>query len=102
MENQIDLVLGEDAVEDLRVEDGAVDVLADKRCQLRRQRIEIERDDRLRAVGGQARDEAVTDLAAGAGDEGDGFAHGQNRGPWSVIRGPWKDCTDRDGRVPRS
>ena len=38
--------------------------------------LEVQRDDRTRAGGREAGDEAVTDLAAGAGDENDGFAHG--------------------------
>ena len=39
---------------------------------------DVERDDRAVAAFGQSRDEAVADLAAGAGDEDDRFTHAAN------------------------
>ena len=83
MEDQVDLELRQDAVEQLAVEDGADVLVVHQRGQLLAQRIEVERDDRVGVGLGQARDEAVADLARGPGDQDDGLTqHG-----WSQRRG---------------
>src|SRR5947207_1081878 len=74
VEDEVDLVLGQHPVEQLRVEDRADVLLADERCQFRGDRVEIERDNRALGVAAEATDEAVTDLAAGPGDKHDRFA----------------------------
>ena len=47
----------------------------DERRQRRVERRDVERDDRRGAAARQALDQAVADLAAGAGDQDDGLAH---------------------------
>src|SRR5205814_6181539 len=67
--------LGQNTVEDLRIEDGPGNLLANQSRQLAGQWVEIERDNRLTAGLGEARNEPVPDLAAGTGDEADRFTH---------------------------
>ena len=69
VEDAIDLELGEDALEQRRVEDRAGELARDQPGQRRIERLQVERDDRLAAVGGERGDQAVADLAVGAGDE---------------------------------
>ena len=76
VEDRVDLEFRENAVEDRAVEDRARELAGDERGERRLERLEVQRDDRARAGRGEARDEAVADLAAGAGDEDDGFSHG--------------------------
>ena len=79
MEHEVDLELGEDALEQRRVEDRAGELAVDHAARAPGSSgVEVERDDGSAAVSGEARDEAVADLAAGAGDEDDRFAeHGR-------------------------
>ena len=63
VEDLVDLVLGEDPVEQPRVKDRTGHVLAHQRGQLGRQGIEVERDDRARPVLSQPPDQGATDLA---------------------------------------
>ena len=74
MEDQVDLELGEDAVEELGVEDRADDLVPDLGGQLRRERVEVQGDDGALVALGEAGDEAVADLAGGTGDEDDRLA----------------------------
>ena len=74
VEDAVDLVLGQDAVEQRRVEDRADELLADEGGQLAVERIEVERDDGPIVLPGDVLDQAVADFAGGAGDEDDGFA----------------------------
>jgi hypothetical protein len=77
VEHQVHLVLGDDAAEEVGVEDGAVDLAQHQLRQRLVERGEVERDDRAVGLAGQACDQAVADFATGAGDEDDGFAqHG--------------------------
>ena len=65
------------------VEDRARVLLRDERRLRRVERLQVERDDRAAAVARQALDQAVADLAAGAGDQDDGLAH---HGSGSALR----------------
>ena len=76
VEDEIHLELGEDPLEQPRVEDGADELALHERPQLGIERREVERDDRPAAGSRKLRDQAVADLAVRAGDEDDGFAHG--------------------------
>ena len=78
MEDELDLELGEHALEHAAIEnragDLAVDLAGDRRIETR----DVERDDGAVRLAGEPLDETVTDLAAGAGDEHDWFAHRAN------------------------
>ena len=65
MEDEVDLELREDPLEDGPVEDRAGELARDETALLGIERLEVDREDGPRAVGGEARDEAVADLAAG-------------------------------------
>ena len=68
----LDLELGEDPFEQVDVGDRAGELARDERRERRIERADVDGDDR-RAGSREAGDEAVTDFAAGAGDEDDRF-----------------------------
>ena len=78
MKDQLDLKLREDPLEGTSIEnragDLAIDLPGNKGIQWR----EVQCDDRTLGLLGKAIDQSVPDLAIGAGDEHDGFAHAQN------------------------
>jgi hypothetical protein len=76
VEDEVDLELGEDPLEDGPVEDRADELARDETALLGIERLEVDREDGPRAVGGEARDQAVADLSAGSRDEDDGLSHG--------------------------
>ena len=61
VEDEVDLELGQDALEQRRVEDRPDELALDQRRQRRVERREIERDDGARALGRQPLDQAVAD-----------------------------------------
>ncbi len=77
VKHELDLELREDSLEDAAIEnrsgDLAIDLWRDRWIETR----DVERDDGAIGLARQAIDQAMTDLAAGAGDEHDGFAHGE-------------------------
>jgi hypothetical protein len=75
MKDELDLELGEDALEHAAIENRAGDLAVDLRRDRGLEGGDVERDDGPRGLPGEAFDETVSDLAAGAGDEHDGFAH---------------------------
>ena len=74
MKNPIDLEFGEDAIEQLRVEDRPNIVLSNAARESRFQRCEVEHDDGSFGVGRQAIDQAMPNFAAGPGNEHDRFS----------------------------
>ena len=78
MKDQLDLELREDPLEGASIENRAGDLAIDLAGNRGIERREVERDDRALGLLGKAIDQSVADLAAGAGDEHDGFAHAQN------------------------
>jgi hypothetical protein len=76
VEDEVDLELGEDPLEDGPVEDRADELARDETALLGIERLEVDREDGPRAVGGETRDQAVADLSAGSRDEDDGLSHG--------------------------
>ena len=74
VEDEVDLELGEDALEDVAVEDGARELARDEAGERRLEGLEVQREDRAVSFGREARDEAVPHLAARARDEDDGGA----------------------------
>ena len=77
VKHELDLKLGQYSFEDAAIEDRsgdlAIDLWRDGWIETR----DVERDDGAIGLTRQAIDQAMTDLAAGAGDEHDGFAHGE-------------------------
>jgi hypothetical protein len=74
VENEVHLELGQDALEQVVVEDRARVLLLDQGRLRRIERLQVEGDDRAAAVPGEPLDQAVADLAAGAGNEHDGLS----------------------------
>lgn len=75
MENQLDLELGEDAVEQTAIEDRTGDLAVHPRSDGWIETRKIERHDSAVRID-QTLDETMPDLAASAGDEHDRFTHG--------------------------
>ena len=75
MKDEVDLELREDALENRPVQDRTDELPGHEPAQLRIERLEVERQDGARAIGGEARDEPVADLPAGPRDEDDGTSH---------------------------
>jgi hypothetical protein len=75
MKHQFDTELCEHSLEQSAIEDRpgnlAIDLVTNRRVQA----VQIERDDGAIAALGEPRDEPVADLATGAGDQHDWFAH---------------------------
>ena len=75
MKDELDLELGEDALEHAAIENRARDLAVDLAGDRRFETGDVEGDDGAVRLAGEALDETVTDLAAGAGDEHDWFPH---------------------------
>ena len=77
VKHELDLKLREYPLEDAAIEDRsgdlAIDLGRDRWIETR----DVERDDGAIGLARQAIDQAMTDLAAGAGNEHNGFAHGE-------------------------
>ena len=71
---QVDLVFGEDAVEQLRVEDRAYVMLSHLRRQFRGKRGQVERDDRPLRIARESLNETMPNFTAGPCNENDRFA----------------------------
>ena len=67
MEHEVDLELGEHAIEERRVGDRSGELALDERRERAVERGDVERDDRP-AIGLEPCNEPVPNLAAGAGD----------------------------------
>ena len=78
MEDQLDLKLREDPLERTSIENRAGDLAIDLPGNRGIQWREVQCDDRTLGLLGKAIDQSVPDLAIGAGDEHDRFAHAQN------------------------
>ncbi len=91
VKDQVHLELGQDALEQRAVGDRAGELAKDEPVQRRIERREIDGDNRA-AGAGQPGDQAVADLAAGAGHQGDGSTHEENN---SRLRAPSADRVDR-------
>ena len=74
MKNQIDLELGEDALEEAGIENRSEELALHQAGQRRIERREVERDDRA-AARGEPCDQAVANFAARPGDEDDWLPH---------------------------
>ena len=73
MEDEVHLELGEDALEQVDVQDGAQILMLNVAADVGIEGSKIEGDDGLIAQLRDPLDEAVADFAAGPGDEDDGF-----------------------------
>ena len=78
MEDQLDLELGQDALERTPIEDRPGDLAIDLRGNRSVERRKVERDNGEVGTFGQTLDQAVADLAVRTGDEDDRFPHAQN------------------------
>jgi hypothetical protein len=75
MVDRIDLELRHDALEQRVIEYRAGELALHEAGQRRLERVDVQRDDGAIAAGRQPFDQAVADLAAGAGDEDNRFAN---------------------------
>ncbi len=73
----LDLELRQDALEQRLVHDRAGELALHHPAERGIERVHVQRDDRVRARAGEVRDQAVADLATGAGDEDNGFSNHQ-------------------------
>ena len=105
VEDELDLKLRQDALEHAAVENRSGDLAVDLQRDGRIEPGDVERDDSALGLAGQPIDEAVSDLAAGAGDEYDGFAHARiipERSVRPVILPPSDLLHERDATAGRS
>jgi hypothetical protein len=75
MEDRFNLILGEDALEQIAVEDGAHELVLDLRCELLWLGAQVNGDDGAAALGVKPLDQPVADLTRGSGHENDWLAH---------------------------
>ena len=75
VEDQLDPEFRQHPFEETAIQDRARDLVVDLVRDRRVEPAHVERDDRTVATLGQTRDQPVANLAAGAGDEHNGFAH---------------------------
>jgi hypothetical protein len=75
VEDQFDAELRQHALEQTAIEDRAGDLPIHFAGNRGIQTAHVERDNRALPLLGEPRDQSVTNLAAGAGDEHDRFAH---------------------------
>src|SRR6476620_6362680 len=78
MEDQLDLELGQNALEHAPVENRSGHLPVDLPGNARIERGEVERHDRAVGTLGESIDQAMTNLAVGPGDEHDRFTHAAN------------------------
>jgi hypothetical protein len=71
VEDQVDLELGQDALEQRRIQDGPGELTRDERLDGGVEARQVERDDALASVPRQLRNQAVTNFSASARDEDD-------------------------------
>lgn len=75
MKDQLDPKLGQHSLEQSAIEDRSGDLAVDSAANRRIQPVEIQRDDAAIAAFRKPVNEPVANLAAGSGDENNGFAH---------------------------
>ena len=88
VEDEIHLELREDPLEQRGVEDRTGHLALHHPLHVRLERLHVQRHDLPRALGGEALDQAVTDLAAGPRDQNDGLSHACLHAPPLSARAP--------------
>ena len=81
VKDAVHLELGEDALEEARIGDGSGELARREPREPALERRNVERDDG-RSGGGEPRDQAMTDFAAGPGDENDRFSQALILAEW--------------------
>ena len=76
VKNQVDFELGQNALQQVDVENRSGHLAMHEPRDVRVQSVDVERDDPLMALFDQIGHQSVTDFPVGAGDQDDWFAHG--------------------------